>query len=85
MSIRADDLSPGSCISCDQWTSSSLGRRPETYGREPSSDKYTGGTIYYDHATQFVYHNPQVSMKVGETLQGWTDTNTNKIQKIYLI
>ena len=43
MSIRAGDLNPGDCISCDQWTSNTLGRRPETYGKEPPSEKFTGG------------------------------------------
>ena len=70
MTLRSSHLTPGACISCDQWKSQTLGRRPETYGKEADSHRFVGGSLFYDHATQFVYHNPQVSMRVGETLQG---------------
>ena len=65
MTIRSGDLFPGSCVSCDQWIAGTLGRRGETYGKEPTSERFTGGTIFYDHATQFIFHKPQVSLNVG--------------------
>ena len=41
-----------------------------TFGEEPTENRYNGGTIFSDHASQFVFLHNQVSLRVGETLQG---------------
>ena len=31
---------------------------------------YSGGTIFCDHASQYIWINHQISLRVGDTLQG---------------
>ena len=69
MVIRKGDLVPGSAVSIDQCVSTTLGRLPHTKGRESDNDKYHGGTIIVDHASQFIFIHNQVSLNVGETLK----------------
>lgn len=69
MRIRAGDLSPGDCVSVDQYISAVRGRLPHTTGREPDKDKYNGGTIFVDHASGYVYLRHQVSLRTGESLR----------------
>eukprot|EP00934_Nitzschia_sp_Nitz4_P006833 Nitzschia sp. Nitz4//scaffold525_size3836//2031//2952//NITZ4_009259-RA/size3836-processed-gene-0.0-mRNA-1//-1//CDS//3329553952//6823//frame0 len=63
--IRADDLQPGDCVSIDQFQSSSPGR---TFGDRYSNNRFTGGTLFCDHASALIYVVPQVSLKGGETV-----------------
>ena len=60
--LRANDLEPGAMTSTDQYLSSVLGRLPYTKGKEKRSKKFTGGTIFYDHASQLIYVAHQVSI-----------------------
>ena len=70
MAIRKENLNPGDCISIDQYVCKVPGRVVKTYGREHTSTKYNGGTVYIDHSSAYVYLKNQVSLRVGETLQG---------------
>jgi hypothetical protein len=54
----------------DQYMSGLPGRLPTTFGKENPKKKYTGGTIFVDGKTGFIHHHQQVSIRVGETLQG---------------
>ena len=54
--LKDGDLQPGSTVSTDQYTSSLLGRRTHTRGKESDREMFIGGTIYYDHETQFMYN-----------------------------
>ena len=45
------------------------GRLPHTKGKESKNKKYTGGTLFVDHATQLISHHHQISLRVGETLK----------------
>jgi len=67
--IRAGDLTPGAGVSIDQYQSSVRGRLPHTQGKEPPDKKYTGGSIYYDHSSQDIFVQHQISLRDGETLQ----------------
>ena len=67
--IRRTSLVLGDQVSMDQYQSSFPGRLPHTKGREKKKDQYTGGTIFVDHASQFVAIMHQISLKVGETLR----------------
>jgi hypothetical protein len=69
MSLKRGNLQPGDMVSIDQYVSTVPGRLPKTYGKEPKKDKYTGGTLFVDHATGYIYLGHQVSLRVGETLQ----------------
>ena len=72
MAIRRNAMKPGACVSSDQYHSTP-GQLPHTYGKEKSEMKYTGGTRFVDHYSAFIFHRHQVSLNVGETLQGKHD------------
>jgi hypothetical protein len=67
--LKAGDLAPGDGISIDQYVSSCPGCTENSRGREPLSQRYTGGTIFVDHASGYVFVKHQVSLRVAETLQ----------------
>ena len=70
MMLRRDHLSPGDCISMDQYVCRKPGRLAHTFGKEDKSLRYSGGTIFCDHASQYIWINHQISLRVGDTLQG---------------
>ena len=70
MVIKREHLHPGDCISMDQYVCRQQGRLATSYGKENTSKKYNGGTIFVDHATGYIYVHNQVSLRTGETLQG---------------
>ena len=70
MAIRRNNLRPGDCISADQFTSRTPGRLATTRGREQPQLQYNGGTIFTDHASSYMFLHNQISLRVGETLQG---------------
>jgi hypothetical protein len=53
----------------DQHMSALHSRLPHTKGKEPKWKKYTGGTIFHDHATQLIFLRHQVSLRISETLK----------------
>jgi hypothetical protein len=65
--------------------SATHGRLGHTKGKEAKSKQYTGGTLFVDHATQYVHCTHQVSLRVGETLkaknsfEGWAKESGHKI------
>jgi hypothetical protein len=63
-------INPGDVIHLDQYMSRLPGRLPTTFGKEKSKKRYAGGTISVDGKTGFVHHHHQVSLLIGETLQG---------------
>ena len=67
--LRANALNPGDKVSTDQYISALGGRLPHTKGKEPKKNKYNGGTIFCDHATQYISLTHQVSLRAGETIQ----------------
>ena len=69
MAIRRNNLQPGECVSIDQYVCRTPGRLAHTFGKEDESTRYTGGTIFVDHATGFTFTRHQISLRIGETLQ----------------
>ena len=67
--IRLKAHEPGDQVSIDQYQSSFPGRLAHTKGKETQKMQYTGGTIFVDHASSFVFLKHQISLKVGETLR----------------
>jgi hypothetical protein len=70
MAIRRKTMTPGECVSVDQFVATVPGRLPHTFGKEKGVDRYTGGTLFVDHASGLIYVQNQVSLKAGETLVG---------------
>jgi hypothetical protein len=71
--LTRDRLEPGQTVSIDQYMSATHGRLAHTKGKEAESKKYTGGTLFIDHATQHIHCRHQVSLRVGETLKAKND------------
>jgi hypothetical protein len=69
MVLRRENLHPGDRVSLDQYISSLPGRLPHTKGKEAKKDKYTGGTIFVDHASSLIHIVNQVGLTSGETLR----------------
>ena len=69
-SLKRNSLTPGAIVSTDQFVSSVRGRLPHTFGKEHSNEKYQGGTIFVDEASDYVFVQNQVSLNAEETLQG---------------
>ena len=69
MRIRSGDIQPGDRVSLDQYVCKTPGRLPHTYGKEHAKDRYNGGTIAVDHASQFILLNNQISLRTGETMK----------------
>jgi len=70
MDLRRNDLTVGQTVSMDQYISTTPGNLPHTKGEESSALKYTGGTLFVDHCSKFMYIYNQVSLGAGETLVG---------------
>ena len=68
--LKKNVLSVGSMVSSDQFVSSLKGRLPNTYGKENESEKFVGGTIYIDEASEYITVQNQVSLNAAETLRG---------------
>ena len=66
--VRAGDLSPGDCLSVDQYQSSVRGRLPQTRGRERRSSQWCGGTLFYDHASRKIFVRHQVTLSGADTV-----------------
>ena len=70
MVLKRFDLQPRDTVSMDQYVAGkTLGRLPHTKGKEPKNKKYIGGTIFTDHASQFVFVKHQISLNTGETIR----------------
>jgi hypothetical protein len=59
--LRQGDLKPGDCVSLDQYVSALPGRLLKGYGKEKKKEKYSGGTLFVDHASSLMYLRHQVS------------------------
>jgi hypothetical protein len=68
--LKVGHLKPGDMVSIDQFVSKVRGRLPHTKGKEDSKDQYSGGTIYVDSASGYVFVDNQVSLNAAETLRG---------------
>ena len=68
--IRRKAQKAGDQVSGDQFVCKSPGRLPNTFGKEPPSERYHGGTLWVDHFSQYIHIACQVSLRAGETLLG---------------
>jgi hypothetical protein len=70
MVLKQGDLKPGVCMSCDHFISPVKGRVIASSGYSSSSDGYTCGTLYVDHASGYIFLHNQKTTSAGETIRG---------------
>lgn len=63
-------LEPGAMVSIEQYMSGCHGRLQHTKGKELKSKQYTGGTLFVDHASGYIFVHNQILLRTGEILQG---------------
>jgi hypothetical protein len=68
LTIRANHLIPGDCVSIHQYESSVRGRIHGSKHRETFGNSYIGGTIFYDHASGFIRCVHQSSLRASNTI-----------------
>jgi GAG-pre-integrase domain len=67
MLSKRDHLVPGQMLTIDQNMGSTPGRLPHK-GKELKKDKYTGCTIFVDHASGLIFARNQVSLRTGKMI-----------------
>ncbi len=67
--LSTNDLTPGANVSVDHYESPVRGRLLSTRGREPERNRYSGGTIFVDHASGLVHVEHQVSLGGADTIR----------------
>ena len=67
--LTRNQLRPGDRVSCDQYISTTLGRLPHTQGKEAKSSQLVGGTMFVDHASNFIFHRHQVNLTAAESVR----------------
>ena len=68
--LKKDNLFPGQRVSVDHFVCSTKGRLLHTFGKEDSTKQFTGGAIFVDHATGYIFVEHQVHLNTHETLKG---------------
>ena len=66
--LTSNQLQPGDRVSCDQYMSTTLGRLPHTQGKEDKARQLVGGTMFVDHATNYIYHCHQINLTAAESV-----------------
>ena len=67
-SILTGDLSPGQCTSVDHFICSTKGRRLDSAGKTKEEKMFSGGIVFVDHASDFVYTDFCISPNSHESL-----------------
>ena len=70
--LKKNIVAVGGRVSTDQFVSSLPGRLGHTFGKEKADQKYTGGTIFIDEASEFIFVQNQVSLGAPETVRAKT-------------
>ena len=70
MALQREHLSPGACISWDQYVVPHRGRLYTSAGRERESFQFGGGNLAVDHASKRVFIHHQTSLDASHTLVG---------------
>jgi hypothetical protein len=67
--LKQDDLYPGQKVSVDHFICSTRGRLKHTFGKEDTRQQYSGGAIFVDHASGYIFVKHQVLMNTHETIE----------------
>jgi hypothetical protein len=59
---------PGQRVSVDLYVSATRGRLPNSFGKEKYDDQFSGGAIFVDHASKFIFNNHQLSTTTAESV-----------------
>ena len=70
--LKKDDLFPGQKVSVDHFVCSTRGRLQHTFGKEDPKQQYTGGAIFVDHASGYIFVAEQVHLNTHETIESKT-------------
>jgi len=62
-------LTPGECVSTDQYVRRVKGCVSSKRKSEEPNSTYSGGTLFHDHASGFIYAEDQVGLGVSDTLK----------------
>ena len=82
--LQRPNLSIGDVVSCDQYVCSQSGRLELGFGREGDKHSYTGGTLYVESVSGFIWNHNQVSLGAAESIMGkeefetWVFNNTGR-------
>ena len=66
--LKQDNLFPGQKVSVAHFICSTRGRLQHTYGKEDPKLQYSGGAIFVDHASGYLFIKEQVHMNTHETI-----------------
>jgi hypothetical protein len=69
-SLMIDDLRAGQTVSMDHFVVRERGRLYESRGKTLVENMYTGGCIFVDHASGYIYIHFQVLQNSTETIEG---------------
>ena len=61
-------MTPGCRISVDLYVSKEKGRLTTSYGKEAPEVQYSGGSIFVDHASRFIFNQHQLSTTTAKTV-----------------
>jgi hypothetical protein len=67
--LSKDQLFPGQRVFGDQYESNVKGRRLNTRGKERDDNKYCGGMLFYDAASQYIHIHNQSSLGSSDTIR----------------
>ena len=67
--ITYNDLTPGACVSIDQYMTQMLGRLWTTRGSKKTNEMYKGRMIFIDHTSSLVHVTHQLTCTADETAQ----------------
>ena len=67
--LSDDIITPGQRVSVDLYVSSTPGRLPNTLGKEKISSQFTGGAIFVDHATRYIFNKHKHSTTTAEYME----------------
>ena len=69
LQLKKNDLLPGQKVSVDHYVSSLPGRLNTSRGGTKTSNMYTGGAIFVDHASGYIDVKHQVSLGASDTIE----------------
>eukprot|EP00804_Cyclotella_cryptica_P026596 CCRYP_014020-RA/>CCRYP_014020-RA protein AED:0.15 eAED:0.08 QI:0/0/0/0.75/0/0/4/0/791 len=69
-SLKAGHTNPCDCFSCDHYISPTPGRVVSHSSHSSTRHGFVGGTIWVDHASQWIFHSPQHSLNAADMIRG---------------
>ena len=61
-------MDPGQRVSVDLYVAATPGRLPNTFGKEKIESQFTGGAIFVDHASRYIFNQHQHSTTTAESV-----------------